>query len=95
MFKNFNGFHLVDALHTMHVEERYKPGKRFKKSVEAIAIVFVTLLLWNLPSSVFGIEGLNVVQQRDMARIGIIVGILSMVLGYALLYLIGQMHLIG
>ena len=36
----------------------------------------------------------NLVQQKDMARIGIIVGIISMVLGYALLYLIGLMHVL-
>ena len=67
MFKNFNGFHLVDALHSMHVERRFQPGRVFKKTVEAIVVVLVTLLLWNLPSSSFGIEGLNVVQQRIIA----------------------------
>ena len=36
----------------------------------------------------------NLVQQKEMARIGIIVGIISMVLGYALLYLLGLMHVI-
>ena len=36
----------------------------------------------------------NMVQQKDMARIGILVGIISMVLGYALLYCIGQLHII-
>jgi sodium-dependent dicarboxylate transporter 2/3/5 len=35
----------------------------------------------------------NLVQQKDMVRIGLIVGIISMVLGYGLLYLIGTMHL--
>ena len=36
----------------------------------------------------------NLVQQKDMARIGIITGIISMVLGYALLYLLGLIHVI-
>ena len=36
----------------------------------------------------------NLVQQKDMARIGIITGIVSMVLGYALLFLLGLMHVI-
>ncbi|MBR5687986.1 MAG: SLC13/DASS family transporter [Prevotella sp.] len=66
MFKSFNGFHLVDAYHRMR-HEVYQPGRVFKKSVEALVIIFVTLLLWNLPSSSFGIEGLNVVQQRIIA----------------------------
>ena len=32
----------------------------------------------------------NLVEQRDMARIGLIVGIISMVLGYAVLYMVGN-----
>ena len=36
----------------------------------------------------------NLVQQKDMARIGLIVGLLSMLLGFGMLYLIGTMHLI-
>jgi sodium-dependent dicarboxylate transporter 2/3/5 len=34
----------------------------------------------------------DLVEQRDMVRIGIIVGIISMVLGYGLLYFIGLIH---
>jgi sodium-dependent dicarboxylate transporter 2/3/5 len=36
----------------------------------------------------------NLVEQRDMARIGLIIGILSIVLGYGVLYLIGNLHII-
>ena len=36
----------------------------------------------------------NLVQQKDMAKIGLIIGIISMLLGYGMLYLIGTMHLI-
>ena len=36
----------------------------------------------------------NLVEQRDMARIGIIVGIISMIVGYVLLYMLGIAHLI-
>ena len=36
----------------------------------------------------------NLVKQKDMARVGIIVGIISMILGYALIYTIGIMHLL-
>jgi sodium-dependent dicarboxylate transporter 2/3/5 len=36
----------------------------------------------------------NMVKQNDMARIGLTVGIISMVLGYGLLYLMGQLHII-
>ena len=67
MFKNFNGFHLVDAYHQLRLERRALPKRVCKKTVEAIVVLFVTLLLWNLPSSSFGIEGLNGVQQRIIA----------------------------
>ena len=67
MFKSFHGFHLVDAYHKMHLQSRYQPQKVFMKSVEAVLVILVTLILWNLPSSSFGIEGLNVVQQRIIA----------------------------
>ena len=36
----------------------------------------------------------NLVQQKDMAKIGLIIGIISMLLGYGMLYLIGTMHII-
>lgn len=36
----------------------------------------------------------NLISQKDMARIGLIIGIMSMVLGISLLYLLGTMHVI-
>ena len=36
----------------------------------------------------------NLVQQKHMAKIGLISGILSIILGYVMLYVIGTMHLI-
>ena len=38
-----------------------------KKGLEFLAIVLVTILIWNLPTSVFGIDGLTTVQQRVIA----------------------------
>ncbi len=67
MFKSFNGFHLVDAYHKMHHAKKTHPDRVLKKTVEAIVVLLVTLLLWNLPSDSFGIDGLNVVQQRIIA----------------------------
>ena len=67
MFKNFDGYHLVEAYHKMRHEQRYHPGRVFKKSLEAVFVIIVTLVLWNLPVTAFGIEGLNVVQQRIIA----------------------------
>ena len=67
MFKIFKGFHLVDAYHSMRQEKRSHPERVFKKMAEAIVAVLVTLVLWNLPSGSFGIDGLNTVQQRIIA----------------------------
>ncbi|MBR1415849.1 MAG: SLC13/DASS family transporter [Prevotella sp.] len=67
MFKSFNGYHLIEAYHKMRHEQRYHPGRVFKKSVEAIIVLIVTLVLWNLPITAFGIDGLTVVQQRIIA----------------------------
>ena len=36
----------------------------------------------------------NLISQKDMARIGLTIGIMSMVLGISMLYLLGTMHLI-
>ena len=36
----------------------------------------------------------NLVKQKDMAKIGLIVGVISIVLGYAFLYAYGTLHLI-
>ena len=36
----------------------------------------------------------NLVQQKDMAKIGVIVGVISMALGFGLVYLMGTLHLI-
>ena len=49
----------VTSALTNHIEK--------KKVFELIVIALVTTLVWNLPSSVFGIDGLTVVQQRIIA----------------------------
>ena len=67
MFKSFTGFDLVEAYHKVRHEKRFHPNRVFTKSAEAIFVLLVTLLLWNLPSSSFGIEGLTIVQQRIIA----------------------------
>lgn len=36
----------------------------------------------------------NLVKQNDMVKIGIIMGVISMVLGYGLLFMLGEMHFI-
>ena len=67
MFKNFTGFHLVETLHNINLERLQHPTQVTKKWIALVIVLFVTLLLWNLPTSSFGIDGLTVVQQRIIA----------------------------
>ncbi len=67
MFHIYKGYELVEAYHNMRMGRRFHPTEGFKKTVQAIIVAIVTLLLWNLPADSFGIEGLTVVQQRIIA----------------------------
>ena len=67
MFHIYKGYELVEAYHNMRSNRRFHPSGAFKKTAQAIIVLIVTLLLWNAPASVFGIDGLTVVQQRIIA----------------------------
>ena len=67
MFNSFRGFHLVERYHKMRAEQKFHPTRVFKKTTEIFIVLLVTLLLWNAPASIFGIDGLTVVQQRIIA----------------------------
>ena len=67
MFHIYKGYELVEAYHKMRMGRRFQPSGAFKKTTQAIIVAIVTLLLWNAPSSWFGIDGLTVVQQRIIA----------------------------
>ena len=67
MFKSFTGFDLVQAYHKVRYERRFHPNRVFVKTAEIIGVLLVTLFLWNLPTTAFGIDGLTVVQQRVIA----------------------------
>ena len=67
MFKLYSGYHLVEAYHRVRHDKRFHPDKIFVRGVEALLVVLATLLVWNLPTTAFGIDGLTVVQQRIIA----------------------------
>ena len=67
MFKNFNGYHMVEALHHANLDKWFHPDHLHKKLLQAILVLVVTLTVWNLPATAFGIEGLTVIQQRILA----------------------------
>jgi sodium-dependent dicarboxylate transporter 2/3/5 len=67
MFKSFHGFHLVEAYHQAHHDHKYHPNTIEKKFAKALIVTIVTLFLWNVPASFYGIDGLTVIQQRIIA----------------------------
>lgn len=67
MFKSFLGFNLVKEYHITRADNRFHPSKRNQIIIKSAIVLLATLLLWNLPSSAFGIEGLTIVQQRIIA----------------------------
>lgn len=58
---------MVEALHHANLTKWFHPNHVMKKAIQAVIILLLTLVVWNLPASAFGIEGLTVVQQRIMA----------------------------
>ena len=67
MYKNYPGFHLVEAIYKLGQEKRLHISKRVKRLIQALIIIAVTLFLWNAPQGMYGIEGLTVIQQRIIA----------------------------
>ena len=69
MFKKFHGFHLLESHHNEQVKRLNERLPLYLKStaIKAAVVILATLLIWNLPSTSFGIEGLTVVQQRIIA----------------------------
>ena len=65
MFKLFQGYHLVEAYHEWKKAHR---KDKFASKIVKLSIALLTLIvLWCLPSEIFGIEGLGAVQQRVIA----------------------------
>ena len=65
MFKIFTGNHLVEAYHR---EKKLKRNTNvLSKSVKLLAAIAVGIVVWALPTEVFGIEGLTLVEQRVIA----------------------------
>ena len=67
MFNNYRGFHLVEAHHNSRLAQWFHPNTVIKKSVQAVIVVILTLILWNIPADWFGIANLTIVQQRVIA----------------------------
>ena len=67
MFKNFRGFHLVEAYHELKNARRLADDKVFTRIVKLIIAIGISLFLWIIPIESFGIEGLTLIEQRTIA----------------------------
>ena len=58
---------MVDAYHKNKREHRSQESSVNKRIITALILSVITLIIWNLPAGVFGIDGLTVIQQRIIA----------------------------
>lgn len=65
MFKIFTGNHLVEAYH--REKKLTRNSNVLSKCVKLLAAIVVGIVVWALPTEVFGIEGLTLVEQRVIA----------------------------
>ena len=65
MFKNFVGYNLVQQYHT--AKYLLRESNISVRIVKLCLAVLVLLVLWNLPSTTYGIPNLTIVEQRTIA----------------------------
>lgn len=67
MFKNFYGFNLLEQYSEWKKQNRAKKNPLSKRFLKVSFVAILTLLLWFIPSSVYGLPGLNPIEQRVIA----------------------------
>ena len=67
MFKSFTGFNLVESIYQMGQVLKHQAQRIKRRTASLLVVAAVTITLFLLPSSAFGIDGLTVVQQRIIA----------------------------
>lgn len=67
MFKIFHGFHLVKNIHEANNKRKSTNSALIFKCVKLFIAIATTLILWFLPTTSFGIEGLTLVEHRVLA----------------------------
>ena len=70
MFKNFHGFHMVESYHNWKISYRKQKNPFGLKALKIAIAVAVTLLLWFLPASTYGLMNVNPIEQRVIAVFG-------------------------
>ena len=67
MFHIYEGFHLVEAYHNLRHNRKYHPSNNSLRLTKIFFVLLVTLTLWLMPTEWYGIENLNIIQQRIIA----------------------------
>jgi len=67
MFTNFHGFHLVENYHQWKKDYRNHRNPVGLKALKLFIAIAIPLLIWTVPSSAYGLPGLNPVEQRVLA----------------------------
>ena len=65
MFKSFHGYHLLERYHNRKHEGPKKSTT--VKALKIIAVTLISLIVWCLPSTAFGIPDLTITEQRTIA----------------------------
>ena len=67
MFKSFKGFHLVETYQELKKAKRLDKSNDFSRVLKVVIAVAVSLALWFMPATAFGIPNLTVVEHRLIA----------------------------
>lgn len=67
MFKNFPGYNLVAKRQDDKKQKKDAENKTLAKAIKIIAVTLISLIVWCLPSDVFGIPDLTLTEQRTIA----------------------------
>lgn len=67
MFKNFTGFHVVEAIYHLGQKRRNSGAMLTQRMIKLIFAIVTSLVLWLLPADSFGIDGLTIIEQRTIA----------------------------
>ncbi len=67
MFKNFPGYNLVAKRQDDKKQKKDAENKTLAKAIKIIAVTLISLIVWWLPSDVFGIPDLTLTEQRTIA----------------------------
>ena len=62
-----HGANIIEAGRSLRHSRKYDPNKLTNRLVKMLIVILVTIFLWNIPSSWYGIDGLTVIQQRIIA----------------------------